>query len=182
MSPSSITRAPVSWCGFAPFGPDADDGEVDPGMAVLQQELGEVGRDVGLLPAGEPELEDVPVRGVRGGSGRRHARQLLGVLDRAEHRQRLGHRHVARSGEALLQAEHVHRPGGVGDRRSARRVEERRGRGVRVAAVGPVVQRERPGARRALGVGALSVGTISAGSCAVETTSIVSRSVIAIGT
>ena len=138
--------------------PRRDDGEVDAGMAVPQQELREVGGDVGLLPTREPELEEVGEGGVHGCSGCGHARQFLVVLDRAEQRQGLGHRHVARSGEALLQAEHVHRPRCVGDGVARVRVQERRRRLVWVAPVAPVVERERRGARRALGVGALERG------------------------
>ena len=46
MSPSWMTRSPISWCGLAPFGPGADDGEVDLRVAVLAQEAGEVGGDL----------------------------------------------------------------------------------------------------------------------------------------
>ena len=51
MSPSSIIRSPTSWCGLAPFGPGADDGEVDLRVAVLAQQAGEVGGDLGLACA-----------------------------------------------------------------------------------------------------------------------------------
>ena len=161
----------------------ADDGEVDLLVPELAQQPRQVGGDVGLLPAGEPDPEDLLVRRVRGGARRSQPGQLVGVLDRAEHGQALGQRAVRGSGQRVLQPEQVHRPRGVRDRPwSRRRAQVGAGLGERVLAVGPVHDREarrRPTAASASGRS--RVGTSSVGSRSAVRTSTVSRSVIAVG-
>ena len=88
----------------------ADDGEVDLRMSMLAEEAGELGCNLALGAAGEAHLPDLLEarigRGTRGGE----SFELLGILDRAQHRKRARHRHVLRLGQRLLESEHVHRP------------------------------------------------------------------------
>jgi hypothetical protein len=122
------------------------------------QEAGEVGGDVAFPAPGERDARDVLEARVDGRAGGREAVDLGGVLDGAEHGQRVGHRDVARRGERGLEAEEVHRPGGVGDRVAPARIEQRRGRRVGVLAVRPVVQRDTRRGRRRLRARALEDG------------------------
>ena len=62
--------------------PRADEGELDLRVAVCLQGVGEVRRDLGLLPAGEAHLEDVVQRGVCSLSGGRESLELVRILDR----------------------------------------------------------------------------------------------------
>ena len=103
-----------------PVGPGADDGEVDLRVAVVDEQAGEVGGDVCLPAAGEPHLQERLEARVRGRARGGQPFQLVGVLDRAQHRQRGGHRDVARARNRLLEAEQLQRPGRVGDRVGAR--------------------------------------------------------------
>jgi hypothetical protein len=107
---------------------------------VVAEETGQVGPDVALAAPGEPRADDLLVGRVGGCAGGGEPLELVGVLDRAEHRQGAGHGHIPGLGQRLLQAQQVHGPGRVGDRVATVRVEQSRGGGVRVAAVGPVGQ------------------------------------------
>ena len=79
-----MTRSDASWCGEAEFGPGADDREVGLVVALGDEPLADLARDVGLGPADQPaggDLGDDPV----GGVGRRgQQRDLVGVLDDPE--------------------------------------------------------------------------------------------------
>lgn len=159
----------------------ADHGEVDLGVPELGEQPGQIGGHVGLLAAGEPDLEDLLVRGVGGGPRRGEPVQLMGVLDGAQHRQRLGEGGVRGPGQQLLEAEQMHGPGVVADPEAALRVEQ-----GAVMAYGslPSVQSRRvsAGAPTAFSAsGASRVGTTSTGSWPGVRTRTVRRSVIAVG-
>ena len=96
------------------------------------QQRGEVGGDLGLRAAREAHLDDLLEARVGGRAGGGEALELVGVLDRAQHRQRGGHRDVARAGQRLLEAEQLQRPRRVRDRVAPVRVEQRRDGRVRV--------------------------------------------------
>ena len=134
-------------------GARADDREVDLRVAVLSEQPSQVGADLGFAPAGEAEPGDLLERGIDGLAGIRQALELIRVLDRAQHRQLRGHRHVARVRQRLLEREHVHRPSGIGDRVASAGVKQVGGHRVGIAAVGPVAQRDNRGPRRPLGIG-----------------------------
>ena len=76
MSPSAIVAIAGLVVRVGAVGPGGDDGELDRVVAVGEQELGEVGGDVRLRTAGEPDLADVAVGRVRGGAGRREQLEL----------------------------------------------------------------------------------------------------------
>ena len=121
---------------------------------MVDQQRGEVGGDLVLGSPREAHLDDLVEALVGSRAGSSEALELVGVLDRAQHRQCPGHRDVPRAGERILKAEELEGPGGVGDRVRPIPVEQRRERRERVVCpVGPVDQLDRPGARRALRVG-----------------------------
>ena len=160
----------------------ADDGEVDLRMPVVAEEAGEVGGDLALAATRELTLGDLLEARVGGRAGGGEPLELVRVLDRAQHRQRARHRNVRRVGQRLLQCEHVHRPGRVGDRVPAVWVEQLGRRGVRVASVRPVGQRQ-GGSRREQPRrrGARESERSSTGGREACSASMVIRSVIAIG-
>jgi hypothetical protein len=127
-------------------------------VAVLAQEAGQVGGDVGFPPAGERDVHDVEVGGVGRRTGRREPCEFVGVLDRAQHRQAVGQRDVRRRGQRPLQAEQVQGPGRVAHAVPPVRAQQPGRDAVRVAAVGPVGHRQRRRAGRLLGVGTLQRG------------------------
>ena len=97
MSPSSIVRSPASWCGLAPFGPEPTtvkstwewpwlDAAARPGRRRPRSPCGPAKRTFS-------DLLEARVGGRPGGG---EPLELVGVLDRAQHRQRRGHRDVAR--------------------------------------------------------------------------------------
>ena len=121
----------------------------------LRRKPGEVGGDLALGATGELHADDLLEARVGRGARRGQPLELVVALDRAQHRQRVRHRDVARPGQRALEAEQVHRPGRVGDGVAAVRLQERRRRRVRVVPVRPVVQRQRAGGGCGLGVGPL---------------------------
>ena len=122
------------------------------------EQVRQVCGDLGLLASGEAHVQELLEACVRGCAGGGEPFELIGVLDRAQHRQRRAHRDIAGVGQRLLEAEQLQRPGRVGDRVGAGGVEQLSGGGVGVAAVGPVGQRDRARARSRFGVGPLEVG------------------------
>ena len=120
MSPSSMIAVAHLVVRVGAVGPGADDREVDLRVPVLAQQAGEVGGDLAsrVRPANRT-LDDLLEARVGRGARRGQPLELVGVLDRAQHRQRARHRDVARVGQRVLQAEQVHRPGRVGDRVAA---------------------------------------------------------------
>ena len=125
---------------------------------MVDQELGEICRHLRLFAPREANLENRLEACVRGRARGGEPIELLGVLDRAQHGQRGGHRHIVGVGQGLLEAEQLQRPRGVGDRVRSVGVEDRGEPGERVGAVDPVGQRDRARTRRTLGVGALEGG------------------------
>ena len=152
MSPSSITRSPISWCGFAPLGPDATTVKSTREWPCRSRSSARsAASSVSFRPANRSSRRSVKAASTAAPAAAMRA-ELLVVLDRAQQRERLGHRHVRGSGQALLQAEHVHGPRRVGDGVAPVRVQERGRRVIRVAPVAPIVEREHRCAGRALGV------------------------------
>ena len=144
--------------GVGAVRPGPHQRELDLGVAVLAQQVGEVGSDVELAAAREPDPQEVSEDGIqRGGAGGEQL-ELVGVLDRPQHRQRGGHRHVAGAGQLLLETEHVHRPRGVGYRVTAVGRQQLRRRLVGILAVAPFAHDQRAGAWGRLGVGPLDHG------------------------
>ena len=151
-SPSSITRSPAPWCGLAPFGPDP---------TIVKSALewpwwsSSRARSPATSTSRRPAnrtVSDVGERRVRRGAGGSETRQLVGVLDRPQQRQRRGHRRERAVRQRLLQREHVQRPAGIRDRPAAG-TDDVRGERVRVLAVGPLEE---------LHIGALGVGALEA--------------------
>ena len=145
----------------------ADDREVDLLVAELAQQPRQVGGDVGLLPAGEPHPQDLLVRRVRGRARRLQPGELVGVLDRAEHRQALRHRagttfrapHCCNPSRCIAHARVRDRHDRAVRRSSARAARER------VLAVEPVHERRGSAAPAAASASGRSrVGTSSVGS------------------
>jgi hypothetical protein len=114
-----------------------DDREVDAVVAVVAQQGGEVGGHLHLAAGGEAQLDEVEEGGVGRGAGGGERRELAVVLDRAQQRQRGGHRGEARTGQRRLEAEDVQRPAAVRQCEAPGGVEQPRGDRVRVLAVGP---------------------------------------------
>ena len=84
-------------------------------MTEMAKQVGEIRADVGLAAPGEPHGDDLLVRLVCGGAGRRQTLDLIVILDRPKHRQGGCHRNVGRLGQSILQAEEVHGPSRVRD-------------------------------------------------------------------
>ena len=155
MSPSSMTRSLISWCGLAPLGPEPTTVKSTCEWPCARRKPARSAaislsvRPAKRTPAMSSKLASAAAPAVG------EPLDLVLVLDRAQHRQRAGHRDVARAGQRRLQPEHVHRPRRVGDRVAPVRVEQRGRRRVGVVAVRPVGQRHHAGGGRVLGVRAL---------------------------
>ena len=141
--------------GVGPVRAGAHDREVDLFVAEVAQQGGEVGSDLGLLAALEPDLEDLAVGRVSGGACRRQPCQLVGALDRTHHRQAFREGPVCRPRQGALEPEQVQRPRGVRDAVGAVWVQERSDRLIRVRGVGPVDDRHAVHSDGRLGVGSL---------------------------
>ena len=83
-SPASIVRPDSSWCGLAPFGPEPDDREVDPDVALGEDRRGDVGAHLGL---GAPDPQPLPHPGVHPVDRGTGERQLLDLRRRLHHAQ-----------------------------------------------------------------------------------------------
>ena len=181
-SPARMTRSDASWCGDAEFGPGADDREQRLLVALGDEPLADLARDVRLGAPDEPaagDLRNDPV----GGVGREpEQRDLVGVLRHPERPQRACRRREAALPAALAGARgggtpraDPRRPGGALRRRLGRGRSTRRGRADR-----PSPPRSRSGRRsgsRRARAGSSSRGTTSRiGSSPGAMTSIVSRS------
>ena len=86
-SPARITRSDASWCGDAEFGPRRDDRELGVLVALGEEPLADLARDVGLRPADERPGGDLVDDAVGGRGGEAEELDLVGVL---RHPQRRG--------------------------------------------------------------------------------------------
>ena len=128
-----MIRSPASWCGLAPFGPEPTTVKSTCSWPNSRSRPARsAATSVSLRPANRTSRISL-VRRVRGGARGRQPGELVGVLDRPQHRQAVGQRPVRRAGQRALEAR-----AGAWPRRSRRcRTTRRAQQGRRPPRTGP---------------------------------------------
>ena len=138
--------------GVRPVRSRADHGEVDLLVPEVTQQLGEIGGDVRLTPAGELHLDDLAERRIGSCSRGSKPVELVRVLHGTHHGHALGERAVRRARQGALEAQHVERPSIVRDAVGAGRSQQGDGSRVGIGGIRPVADRHAAGALRGLGI------------------------------
>ncbi len=132
-----MTRSESSWCGEAPFGPGADDDEVDRLVTLVEDGPGDVGTDLALGAARPEPLPHARVHAIDRETGLTQGVDLVGVLADAQLLDEVTAEDLARLGEGVTEREDARCPHVVVDADRPGITHQRGHQGVRVVQLAP---------------------------------------------